>query len=98
MPRKGGDKKSDIAATRLTPSLKRIVEREAHSEGVDTSEWIRNLIIQELNRREVLSKKFSMGAEILEAEVDEEKSRNIVDKKRREIMSLKSKRKESEAK
>jgi len=42
MPRKRGDKKSDIAATRLTPSLKRIVEREAHSEGVDTSEWIRN--------------------------------------------------------
>lgn len=87
MPRKRGDKKSELVATRLTPSVKRIVEREAHGEGLDTSEWIRDLIIQELNRREVLSKKFSLGAGILEAEVDEEKSRNIVDKKRREILS-----------
>lgn len=84
MPRKSGDKKSDVVATRLTPSLKRIVEKEAHSEGVDTSEWIRNLIIQELKRRGVLSRKFSFGAEILEAEVDEEKSRNIIEEKRRE--------------
>lgn len=91
MPRKSGDKKSGIVATRFTPSLKRIVEREAHSEGVDMSEWIRNLTIQELNRREVLSRKFSFGAEILEAEADEEKSRNIIEKKRREIMSRKSK-------
>jgi hypothetical protein len=92
MPRKSGDKKSEIVATRLTPSLKRIVEHEAHSEGVDTSEWLRNLIIQELNRREALPRKFSFGAEILEAEVDEEKSRNIIEKKRREIISRKSKK------
>ncbi|GEM_PF-3346875 len=91
MPRKSGDKKSDIVATRLTPALKRIVEREAHSEGVDTSEWIRNLIIQELNRREVLSRKFSLGAEILEAEEEKEKSRDIVEKKRREMISRRSK-------
>jgi len=98
MPRKSGDKKSDIVATRLTPSVKRIVEHEAHSEGVDTSEWIRNLIIQELNRRGVLSRKFSLGAEILEAEEEKEKSRNIVEEKRREILSQKSKRKEGETK
>ena len=85
MPRKSGDMKSVIVATRITPSLKRIVEHEAHSEGVE------NLIIQELNRREVLSRKFSFGAEILEAEADEEKSRNIIEKKRREIRSRKSK-------
>ena len=91
MPRKSGDRKSVIVATRLTPSLKRIVEREARGEGVDMSEWIRGLIIRELNRRGVLSKKFSFGAEILEAEVDKEKSRNIVEKKRRELLSRRSK-------
>lgn len=85
MPRKSGDKKSSIIATRLTPDLKRIVEHESHREGMDMSEWIRNLIIQELNRRGALSRKFTFGAEILEMEADKEKSMGLIDKKRKEI-------------
>jgi len=54
MPMKNSDLKSAILVTRVTPRVKDIIEREARAEGLDVSEWIRNLIIEELKKREVL--------------------------------------------
>jgi hypothetical protein len=51
---KNSDLKSALLVTRVTPRVRDIIEREARAEGLDVSEWIRNLIIQELKRREVL--------------------------------------------
>jgi predicted HicB family RNase H-like nuclease len=54
MPMKNSDLKSELLVTRVTPRVKDIIEHEARAEGMDVSEWIRNLIIQELKKREVL--------------------------------------------
>jgi len=54
MPMKNSDLKSALLVTRVTPRIRDIVEREARAEGLDVSEWIRNLIIEELKKRDVL--------------------------------------------
>jgi len=51
---KNSDLKSALLVTRVTPRIRDIVEREARAEGLDVSEWIRNLIIEELKKRDVL--------------------------------------------
>ncbi len=61
MPRKKGEQKSELVATRLTPPLKKAVEREARREGRDVSEWIRNLLIEELRERGSLPERLSFG-------------------------------------
>lgn len=61
MPKKKGDQKSELVATRLTPALKKAVEREARREGRDVSEWIRNLLIEELRDRNSLPDRLSFG-------------------------------------
>ncbi|KPV64440.1 MAG: hypothetical protein AOA65_0972 [Candidatus Bathyarchaeota archaeon BA1] len=41
-------------SVRVTPRVKDIVAQVAQSEGVDVSEWLRNLIVGELKGRGVL--------------------------------------------
>ena len=46
--------KSVMLATRVTPLINDIVNQMAKREGLNKSEWIRNLIIAELKRSKVL--------------------------------------------
>lgn len=62
MPKVQGKKKSELVATRLTPRLKKAVEREAAREGLGVSEWIRKLVVEELMERDCLPKKFSFDS------------------------------------
>ncbi|MHA1711900.1 MAG: hypothetical protein ACTSUS_07570 [Candidatus Freyarchaeota archaeon] len=41
-------------SVRVTSRIKEVVAQVAHSEGLDVSEWLRNLIVVELKRRESL--------------------------------------------
>ena len=54
MPRKTGSPKNVLLATRETPRIRDIVVQMAHREGLNVSEWMRNLIIMELKRAEAL--------------------------------------------
>jgi hypothetical protein len=54
MPRKNGIPKNILLATRVTPRIRDIVIQMAHREGLNVSEWLRNLIISELKRNEIL--------------------------------------------
>jgi hypothetical protein len=54
MPRKNGIPKNILLATRVTPRIRDIVIQMALREGLNVSEWLRNLIISELKRNEVL--------------------------------------------
>jgi len=54
MPQKSGTPKNVLLATRVTPRIRDIVVQMAHREGLNTSEWLRNLIIGELKRNEAL--------------------------------------------
>jgi hypothetical protein len=54
MPMKNSDNKSELLATRVTPRLKDIIVHEARAEGLDVSEWMRNVLIDELKRRGAL--------------------------------------------
>ena len=54
MPQKSGTPKNVLLATRVTPRIRDIVVQMAHREGLNTSEWLRNLIINELKRNEAL--------------------------------------------
>jgi hypothetical protein len=46
--------KSVIVATRVTPNIKKLIERMALREGLSVSEWLRNLIVSELKEEEAL--------------------------------------------
>ena len=59
MPRKGSDLKTELIATRVTPAIKRAISREARRVGLDVSEWLRMLIINELKRSGVIAKSTS---------------------------------------
>lgn len=54
MPQKTGTPKNVLLATRVTPRIRDIVVQMAHREGLNVSEWLRNLIISELKRNEAL--------------------------------------------
>ncbi len=54
MPRKTGPPKNMLLATRVTPRIRDIVVQMAQREGLNVSEWMRNLIIMELKRAEAL--------------------------------------------
>jgi hypothetical protein len=54
MPQKSGTPKNMLLATRVTPRIRDIVVQMAQREGLNTSEWLRNLIIGELKRNEAL--------------------------------------------
>ena len=54
LPQKTGTPKTVLLATRVTPRIRDIVVQMAHREGLNVSEWLRNLIISELKRNEAL--------------------------------------------
>jgi len=54
MPRKTGTPKTVLLATRVTPRIRDVVVQMASREGLNVSEWMRNLIIMELKRAEAL--------------------------------------------
>jgi hypothetical protein len=54
MPQKTGTPKNMLLATRVTPRIRDIVVQMAQREGLNVSEWMRNLIIMELKRAEAL--------------------------------------------
>ena len=56
MPRKSAysPAKRATISVRLAPSIKDALVQVAHSEGLDVSEWLRDLILNELRRREAL--------------------------------------------
>jgi hypothetical protein len=54
MPQKTGTPKTVLLATRVTPRIRDIVVQMASREGLNTSEWLRNLIILELKKGEAL--------------------------------------------
>ncbi len=54
MPQKTGTPKNMLLATRVTPKVHDIVVQMAQREGLNVSEWMRNLIIMELKRAEAL--------------------------------------------
>jgi hypothetical protein len=47
-------KKNEILATRITPRLYDYVKMAAYNDSLSVSEWIRNLIISELKRNNLL--------------------------------------------
>jgi len=61
MPKTTGERKTELVATRLTPPLKQAVQKEAQREGRDVSEWLRNLLIEELRERGSLPDRLSLG-------------------------------------
>lgn len=54
MPKKTSTPKNVLLATRVTPRIRDIVVQMAYREGLNISEWLRNLIIMELKRNEAL--------------------------------------------
>ncbi|MFW6065032.1 MAG: hypothetical protein ACOC8Y_05600 [Candidatus Natronoplasma sp.] len=61
MPKTSGERKTEMVATRLTSPLKQAVRKEAQREGRDVSEWLRNLLINELRERGSLPDRLSLG-------------------------------------
>jgi len=57
MGRSKGTPKSVLIATRVTPNINEAVQQMAYREGLYVSEWIRKIIITELSRNNMLSKK-----------------------------------------
>jgi len=51
MPKSKADVKSTLVSTRVTPDIKSIVLKEALTEGLTISEWIRFLIVREISRK-----------------------------------------------
>jgi predicted HicB family RNase H-like nuclease len=54
MKMRGSSSKNVSLSVRVTPRLREIVVQVAHSEGLDVSEWLRNVIIEELKKRGAL--------------------------------------------
>ena len=48
--------KDVLIATRVTPRIKEIVDLQAAREGLYVSEWVRMLIVNELNSKDLLSR------------------------------------------
>jgi len=53
--RSNATSKTILVATRVTPRIKELVEQMAYREGLNVSEWVRNIIINELKRTQMLS-------------------------------------------
>lgn len=58
MPKTKTKLKTDLLCTRLTPEIKSIIGHIAAQEGVNSSEWVRKLIIKELRALDVLQTQF----------------------------------------
>ena len=56
MGRSNGTPKSVLLATRVTPGINAIVKQMAFRDGLYVSEWIRQLIISELRKQDMLGR------------------------------------------
>lgn len=54
MPRSESVSKEEFVSTRVAFTIKNVILAEARREGVTISEWLRNLIVSELRRRDLL--------------------------------------------
>ena len=61
MPKTKSYTKTDSVTARVTPHVKKIVVQLARSEGLDISEWLRNLIVKELKDRGVLTTSLALS-------------------------------------
>ncbi|MFQ6076995.1 MAG: hypothetical protein ACE5Z5_12855 [Candidatus Bathyarchaeia archaeon] len=60
MPRTRAETKSTLLCTRVTASIKDVITQQASREGLTASEWLRNLIVKELQARDVLPTVFKV--------------------------------------
>jgi hypothetical protein len=60
MPRTDSETKAALLTTRVTPQIKDVVEQQASREGLTSSEWLRNLVIRELKRENLLPTVFKV--------------------------------------
>ena len=60
MPRKILGSKKVVIAIRVPPHIKKLVCQVARSEDMDVSEWVRNLIRDELDKRGLLHKRLTL--------------------------------------
>jgi len=56
LPRIEGDTKEELLCTRVTSAIKEAVLHESQTEGLTSSEWLRNLIVKELKERGALQR------------------------------------------
>jgi len=60
VPRTDSETKAALLTTRVTPQIKDVVEQQASREGLTSSEWLRNLVIRELKRENLLPTVFKV--------------------------------------
>jgi len=60
MPKTDSETKAALLTTRVTPQIKDVVEQQASREGLTSSEWLRNLVIRELKRENLLPTVFKV--------------------------------------
>jgi hypothetical protein len=60
MPKTDSETKAALLTTRVTPQIKNVVEQQASREGLTSSEWLRNLVIRELKREDLLPTVFKV--------------------------------------
>ena len=60
MPKTGSETKTKLLCTRVTPSIEEIILQQAMQEGLNMSEWLRNLIIKELRERKAIQTTFRL--------------------------------------
>jgi post-segregation antitoxin (ccd killing protein) len=56
MPKTTTDTKIKLLCTRVTAQIEEVILQQASQEGLNVSEWLRNLIIKELRERQALPK------------------------------------------
>ncbi|MCJ7634267.1 hypothetical protein MUP77_17990 [Candidatus Bathyarchaeota archaeon] len=65
MPKTDSETKAALLTTRVTPQIKDVVEQQASREGLTSSEWLRNLVIKELKRENLLPTIFKVPSKRL---------------------------------
>jgi len=60
VPRTDSETKNALLTTRVTPQIKEVVDQQASREGLTSSEWLRNLVIRELKRENLLPTVFKV--------------------------------------
>ena len=66
MGRSHGIPKSVLLATRVTPGINEKIKQLAFREGLYVSEWIRQLIISELRKQDMLGRPLQLPRESVE--------------------------------
>ena len=60
MPKSNGSLKEGYICTRITLAIRKLIFEEAQDEGLTASEWLRDLIVNELKEREVFPKSYPL--------------------------------------